>query len=133
MRCQLVFGSSSVDLSLLGPTVCIRAACEAGSELHCGFGLWLRAAAGLQCLGPPPSPTQLFSLGANRTCLQPTRISCPPHTWKQSAFLLSKTLLLGAPPPPPPPFPLLHQQHSLTFSPAAPFSIFEIPTCTTFP
>lgn len=40
---------------------------------------------GLQCLGTPPSSTQLFSLGANRTCLQPTQLSCPPHTWKQSA------------------------------------------------
>lgn len=47
----------------------------------------------LQCLGPPPSSTQLFSLGANRTCLQPTQLSCPPHTWKQSAFLLSAALL----------------------------------------
>lgn len=49
-----------------------------------------------------------FLIRANHTCLQPARLSCPPHTWKQSAFLVD-TALLGCPPP------LMYQQPSLPF------------------
>lgn len=83
----------------------------------------------LQRLGPPPSPTQLFSLGANRTCLQPTQLSCPPHTWKQSAFLI-RTALLSCPssssssPP-------VHQQP--TFPSFLLLLLPELSTCTALP
>lgn len=49
-----------------------------------------------------------FLIRANHTCLQPARLSCPPHTWKQSAFLVD-TALLGCPPP------LMYQQPNLPF------------------
>lgn len=49
-----------------------------------------------------------FLIRANRTCLQPARLSCPPHTWKQSAFLLGTALFDCATPPT-----LMHQQPTL--------------------
>uniref|UniRef100_A0A3P8P2L1 Nuclear factor 1 n=1 Tax=Astatotilapia calliptera TaxID=8154 RepID=A0A3P8P2L1_ASTCA len=77
-------------------------------------------------------PQQTQVPRANRTCLQPTRLSCPPHTWKQSAFLLGTALLN----PPPPSLPCASAAHPLSLSlplapPAAPFTSFKLPTCTT--
>lgn len=75
------------------------------------FQFWLCSATGLEHLGPPLLPTQLFSLGSNRTCLQPTPLPCPPHTWKQSAFLPGAVRLA-------PPLSLTHQQPTLSSSTA---------------
>lgn len=74
-----------------------------------------------------------FLIRANHTCLLPARLSCPPHTWKQSAFLLGTTLLSC---PPAPPLPSPHASGALPLflsPPAAPSSIFKLPTCTTLP